>query len=337
MNTVNSSLLFLFFFSEVICVKASSWTIELPSSVKGLPGSCVVIPCSFNYPDPQMAINEFTGIWLEAENHLIYHPNNPKIKQQYQGRTELVGDVRQKNCSLKIDPLQQSDQGPFHFRVEMKGFEKFSYRDKTVSVQMIHAPVNVHVDFNANVKEGEAVRLKCSCDANPPAISYEWHNEDGAELHKGSVFVLANVSRHTGALYCTATNALGRATSSPAQLNVTYAPVIKSVSSCSSDGEMVKCVCIAESRPPSNVHFSLPDTLLPRPDVERHDSITIGTLRAFLPSSELVYCVANNAMGNASAAITLPVHSKMLYLYVIIAAGGVLMLVILLVVMIKKW
>ncbi|XP_051921508.1 myelin-associated glycoprotein-like [Hippocampus zosterae] len=204
-------------------------------------------------------------------------------------------------------------------------------------INVNYAPVNINVDFNANVKEGEAVRLKCSCDANPPASSYEWHNSDGTELHKGNVFILANVSRHTGALYCTVTNALGRATSSPAQLNVTYAPVIKSASSCSSEGDMLKCVCIAESRPPSNVHFSLPDILLPRPDIERHDSITIGTLRTFLPSSELVYCVANNAMGNASAAITLPVHSKRLYLYVIIAAGGVVMLVILLVVMIKKW
>uniref|UniRef100_A0A3Q2YSC6 Ig-like domain-containing protein n=1 Tax=Hippocampus comes TaxID=109280 RepID=A0A3Q2YSC6_HIPCM len=157
----------------VICVKASSWTIELPSSVKGLPGSCVVIPCSFNYPDPQMAINEFTGIWLEAENHLIYHPNNPKIKQQYQGRTELVGDVRQKNCSLKIDPLQQSDQGPFHFRVEMKGFEKFSYRDKTVSVQMIRtlSPVNLTVtEDTAQPIVIASCSVTHSCPASPPVI-----------------------------------------------------------------------------------------------------------------------------------------------------------------------
>ncbi|XP_077432918.1 sialic acid-binding Ig-like lectin 14 [Vanacampus margaritifer] len=430
MNTVNTCLLFVFF-SEVICVKASSWTIEVPSSVKGLPGSCVVIPCSFNYPDPKKAINEFIGIWLEADNHLIYHPNGSKIKQLYHGRTELVGDVRQKDCSLKIDPLQKSDLGPFHFRIEMKDFEKFSYLDKTVSIQMIrklspvnltvtedidhpivmafcsvthscpisppvihwshfghqqyqtrplengqwevtstltfhpahannnthlqcrvifkggeqqeaskiinvkYAPVNVAVDYNANVKEGETVRLKCSCDANPPANSYEWHNEDGSELHKGSVFIVANVSRRTGALYCTAINGVGKATSSPVRLDVTYAPEIKSISSCSFEGDMVKCVCIAESRPPSNVWFSLPDAVLPRPDVERHDSVTIGTLQVSLHSAEFVYCVANNTLG--SATITLHVHRTKLYLYIIIAAGAVVMLLTLLIVMIKKW
>ncbi|XP_061531795.1 sialic acid-binding Ig-like lectin 14 [Phycodurus eques] len=432
MKIVTCPLLLLFFFSEVKCVKASSWTIEVPSSVKGLPGSCVVIPCSFNYPDPQKAIGEFTGIWLEAANHLIYHPLGSSTMQEYHGRTELVGDVRQKNCSLKIDPLQPSDKGPFHFRVEMKDYEKFSYKDNTVSISMTHtlspvnltvtentdhptvtascsvthscptsppvffwshsgrqhyqtqplengqwqatstltllpahasnnthlqchvkfkggqhqdaskiinvkyAPMNVDVDYNANVKEGGAVRLKCTCDANPPASSYEWHNDHGAQLHKGSVYILTNVSRHTGALYCVAINPMGKATSSPVQLDVTHAPEIKSVSVCSSEGEMVKCVCIAESRPPSSVHFLLPNTILPRPDVERHDSVTIGTLQALLPSSEFIYCVANNTVGSASAAITLPVHSKMLYLYITIAAGALVMVAIVFIVIVKN-
>ncbi|XP_049587225.1 myelin-associated glycoprotein isoform X3 [Syngnathus scovelli] len=436
MSTVNTFLLFLFFFSQVICVKASSWTIEMPSSVKGLLGSCVVIPCSFDYPNPHKAINEFTGIWLDPGNDVIYHPEGSKIKNLYQGRTELVGDVRQKNCSLKIDPLQESDQGPFHFRIEMKDVNNFSYRDKTASIQMIHtpspvelnvtedkthlyviascsvthscppsppiilwshfgrqlyqtrplkngqweatstltlnladannthlqcratfrggqqleasriinvkyAPVNVDVYYSANIKEGEAARFECNCDANPPASSYEWHSQDGVELHKGKVFILANISRHTGGLYCTAINAMGNAKSSPVQLNVTYPPEIKSVSSCSLEGEMVKCVCIAESRPPSNVEFFLNNTILSRPDIDWHDSITIGTLRAFLPSSDLVYCVAKNTLGSASAAITLPaqnVEGKMLYVYIILAAGAAVMLVILilLVVLIKK-
>lgn len=82
------------------------------------------------------------------------------------------------------------------------------------------APVNVKVGHKSDVKEGEAVRLKCSSDANPPASSYEWHSETGAQLHRGNVYMLPNVSRHTGALYCTAINTVGRGKSSPVQLNV---------------------------------------------------------------------------------------------------------------------
>ena len=82
------------------------------------------------------------------------------------------------------------------------------------------APVNVKVEHKPDVKEGEAVRLSCSSDAHPPANSYQWHNETGAQLHQGNVYMLPNVSRHTGALYCTAINTVGRSKSRPVQLNV---------------------------------------------------------------------------------------------------------------------
>ncbi|XP_077577723.1 myelin-associated glycoprotein [Stigmatopora nigra] len=432
MTTMPCQMLFLFFLFTIRGVETSSWTVVVPSSVNGLPGSCVVIPCSFNYPDPKKDIREFTGIWLEEENRLIYHPVGAMTMQQYYGRTELVGDIKQKNCSLKIEPLQKSDHGPFHFRIEMKDFENFSYSHKTVSVKMIRAspinltvvkdthyplliasctvthscptsppvfhwshsghlqfrtrplengqweatsilalhpahannntrlqcrvtfkggqqqvatkiinvryePVDVNVEYKANVIEGESVHLKCSSDANPPTTSYEWHNEDGARLHEGHIFILTNVSRRTGPLYCIAINPIGKTTSSPVQFDVTYAPEIKSVSSCSSEGAMVKCMCIAESRPPSSVHFFLLDRVLPRPDIERHDSVTIGTLKDFLPFYGFIQCVANNSLGNTNSTLTLPVYNTMLYIYSIVSAGAVIVVVILLIVIIKMW
>lgn len=84
----------------------------------------------------------------------------------------------------------------------------------------IDAPVNVKVENKTDVKEGEAVQLKCSSDAHPPASTYEWHNESGAKLHQGNIYMLPNVSRHMGALYCTAINTVGQGKSSPVQLRV---------------------------------------------------------------------------------------------------------------------
>lgn len=81
------------------------------------------------------------------------------------------------------------------------------------------APLNVKVEYKSNVKEGENVRLKCTSDALP-ASSFEWHNNTGAQLHKGNLYVLKNVSRHTGALYCIAINKMGQGRSSPVKLNV---------------------------------------------------------------------------------------------------------------------
>uniref|UniRef100_A0A8D3CEN8 B-cell receptor CD22 first Ig-like domain-containing protein n=1 Tax=Scophthalmus maximus TaxID=52904 RepID=A0A8D3CEN8_SCOMX len=114
---------------------------------KGLPGSCVVIPCSFNYPDPGQTVTKFTGIWTEETSHIIYHPVQSKIVQQYRSRTELLGDITHKNCTLKIDPLQESDQGPFYFRVEIEDFNQFSYKEHSVSISMIEE--KMHVVFEA--------------------------------------------------------------------------------------------------------------------------------------------------------------------------------------------
>ncbi|XP_036929697.1 sialoadhesin-like isoform X1 [Acanthopagrus latus] len=564
--------------------EASSWTVKVPSSVKGLPGSCVVIPCSFNYPDPGWTVTELTGMWLSDTNELIYHPEQSKTMQQYRSRTQLVGDLRHKTCSLKIDPLQESDRGPFFFRIEIKGHDKYSYKEKKVSIAMINelppisfsvkegvtegqnvsascsvshscpssppvftwslsgqahvqpqqledgqwratstltfhptivdhnkrlectvtyhggrhhktskvlkvnyaphvkveyksdvkegeavhltcssdanppassyewqneigamlhqgnvfmlpnvsrqhtgalyctatntigqgksSPVqlsvsyapHVKVEYKSDVKEGEAVHLTCSSDANPPASSYEWRNEIGAMLHQGNVFMLPNVSRqHTGALYCTATNTIGQGKSSPVQLNVSYAPhvkveyksdvkegeavhltcssdanppassyewrnesgamlhqgnvfmlpnisrqhtgalyctttntigqgkssavrlnvlyapEVKTMSSCSSETDTVKCVCTVDSKPPSRVYFVLSDKVLPSTKVETHSSLTIGTLQADLGSYASVLCLANNTQGSAS--LSLSVNSKM-QSYIIIAVGA---------------
>lgn len=45
-----------------------------------------------------------------------------------------MGNLSLKKCSLKIDPLQQSDQGPFAFRIEIASFNKFSYFNGKVSI-----------------------------------------------------------------------------------------------------------------------------------------------------------------------------------------------------------
>lgn len=109
----------------------------MPSSVKGVLGSCVVIPCSYNYPDPEKELNQFTAIWTKMTDDIMYHTTNSNIKEEYRTRTELIGDVRNKNCSLKIEPLQQCDQGPFYFSIEIGGYNKYSYRDNAVSIALI--------------------------------------------------------------------------------------------------------------------------------------------------------------------------------------------------------
>lgn len=93
----------------------------------------------------------------------------------------------------------------------------------------------------------------------------------------------------------------------------TDAPEIKTASACSSEGDMVKCVCIVESKPPCMVHFVLSDRVLSGTKIERHGSVTIGTLQAEFGSSEFVHCLANNTEGEAKLTLSFTVNGKQVF------------------------
>ncbi|CAN9514363.1 unnamed protein product [Ophioblennius macclurei] len=414
---------------------ASSWSVQVPSTVQGLLGSCVVIPCTFNYPDPGKKVTEITGIWTDSTGKSVYHPVRSKVLDQYRDRTTLVGDVRRKNCSLKIDPLRANDSGPFVFRVEIADFDQYSYRANKVSVSIIsepnpiqfsvakevqqgqavsatcavthscpasppeftwsrngsearlesrqsdnglweatstltfhpsrmdhrkqlkcgvkyrggqrqqalealsvkYPPVNVKVEYRPDVKEGESVHLSCSGDAHPAVGSYEWHDRSGALLHKGRSYTLLKVSRRSApTLYCLAVNDIGRARSSNVQLDVLYAPEIKTASSCSTEGGVAKCVCIVESSPRSAVHFVLADRTLKSTSVETHGPLTIWTLQADCGSAKAVSCFASNSQGHANLTLALPDHSEMKTIFIATGAAVMFLVMILIVVGVAK-
>ncbi|XP_067458017.1 myelin-associated glycoprotein-like [Thunnus thynnus] len=344
--------LFLFLFLKVIQAEALSWTLQVPSSVKGLPGSCVVIPCSYNYPDPRKTVTQFTGTWHEDTNKLIYHPVASEITQQYQGRTELLGDVRQKNCSLKIDPLQQSDRGPFHFRIEIGNYDIFSYLQNKVSITMITEPNPINFSVKEEVEEGVKVSASCSvshsCPASPPVFTWSHSGQEHfqpQQLENGQWEATSTLTfqptrtDNNKPLQCTVTYKGGQHQKTSKVLNVKYAPEIKNVSSCSSEGDMVKCICIVESKPSSMVHFLLSNRVLSSTKVEINGPVTIGTLQANFGSSGFVHCVVNNTVGNANITLTLPDKSEIPTLYFAIASGAAAAILVILIVVavVKKW
>ncbi|XP_062322143.1 B-cell receptor CD22-like [Osmerus eperlanus] len=422
------------FFLRAVQTSASSWTAEVPSPVSALLGSCVVIPCSFNYPEPQKKSSEVTGIWAKETLKKIYHPDRSSVLQDFKNRTQLVGDLQVKNCSLRIDPLHQSDTGPFYFRVEIKDYEKYSYVDNRVSIDIKdnydcaytsffskglpelptlsvseevrvgelftascsvshscptdppvltwshsatptvqsqqlskgqwevtssltfaptvadhnkslsctaayrggkkaessqtlnvkYAPLDVRVERESTLQEGDSVELRCSSDGNPAAHSYQWHSPSGALLSRGQTYRLERVSRHTGALYCTAINTEGQGRSSQVKLNVIYPPEIKVGSACFSNISTVTCLCIVESVPLSDVQWSLPDGVLSSTKVDRHRSVIIATLQGSLGFADYTLCHANNSEGNTTQAFKLPKKDMTWTVHVFIAVSAFL-------------
>ncbi|KAI3360914.1 hypothetical protein L3Q82_013127 [Scortum barcoo] len=360
----------IFHFITAVQTEASSWTVNVPSSVKGLPGSCVVIPCSFNYPDPGKVVTKFTGIWYDTTDHPIYHPVESEMLEQYRNRTKLLGDVTQKNCSLKIDPLYQSDSGPFYFRIEMEGYERFSYKQNKVSIAMMTCQTEasswtVNVPSSVKGLPGSCVVIPCSFNYPDPGkvvtkFTGIWRDttdhpiyhpveSEMFQQYRNRTKLLGDVTQKNCSLKI---DPLYQSDSGPFYFRIEMegyerfsykehkvsiammnAPEINVMSSCSSEAHMVKCVCIVDSKPPSMVHFVLPEhrVLHNATKTEKHGTITIANLLAELGSSEFVLCLASNTQGNANLTLYLPVDSKMHSLYIIITAGAGGILIILLI------
>ncbi|XP_073719463.1 myelin-associated glycoprotein-like [Misgurnus anguillicaudatus] len=165
------------FFAFVLYLRASSagvdsWDAEIPKSVVGLSGSCVVIPCKFNYPSDGKIHNEFTGVWYKDASDVIYHKETSKIISKFKGRTTLLGDLHHKNCTLKINSLYPSDAGPYMFRIEIKDFNKYSYQDNKVSITVKDSPEQPIISVNDQVMSQKETTATCivshSCPFDPP-------------------------------------------------------------------------------------------------------------------------------------------------------------------------
>ncbi|XP_064802159.1 sialic acid-binding Ig-like lectin 13 [Oncorhynchus masou masou] len=334
-----------FFWLGVMGVEASSWTAEVPKSVSGLQGSCIVIPCSFNYPEPEKKPSKLTGIWLKDTYEVIYHPDSSNIIKDYRGRTELVGDLRQKNCSLRIDPLHDSDKGAFTFRIEIKDHNKYSYKEDTVSITVSSSPDPPFLSVREEVKVGEVVSAFCSvshsCPSDSPLLTWSHsgtHSVQSQQLTNvqwevtSSLTFTPSSTDHSQSLVCTAAYKGGKTVKRLKTLNVKYPPEIKVGSACTSDISMVTCLCIVDSEPPGTVEWSLLDGPLPNRSstrVERHGSVTMVTLQRALGFSETVHCHASNTQGNATLSLTVSTNDKMLMLYVSIGIAALVVAVIL--------
>ena len=103
----------------------SGFCITLDAEITAEAGLCVVIPCSFSTGSgftPQHIV------WHKCEpskqrcgdSDIIFHSNkyNRKVQSGFRGRVSLLEpDVRQKNCSIIINDLTESDSGSYQLRV----------------------------------------------------------------------------------------------------------------------------------------------------------------------------------------------------------------------------
>ncbi|XP_056457914.1 sialic acid-binding Ig-like lectin 14 [Gadus chalcogrammus] len=259
-----------------LCLRAtgghsSSWTADIPSSITALIGSCVVIPCSFDYPHfvPKPS-TQFVGVWFDQNDSIIYHPVSSRMVESYRGRVSYLGDINGKNCTVMIDPVKESDKGSYYFRIEISDFNKYSYSEKKVSVTVKSAPEPITFEVDQDLKEGESVMASCSvthtCPTAPPTFTWTHSallssellpQKDGQWQSRSGLSFRLTRDLHNKSLTCRVKFRGGQRSNSSTVLLVKHTPLNVTVQQpwAVPEGGATKLRCLSDGYPPPSRYW----------------------------------------------------------------------------------
>ncbi|XP_018582407.1 sialic acid-binding Ig-like lectin 13 isoform X2 [Scleropages formosus] len=169
-----------------ICVSAQDWRAEVPASLTALSGLCLTIPCRYHYPGSKFSEDKLTGIWYRGYFVAqVYNSKHPDVVDPlFRKRTSLVGSLESNECSLKIQEIGESDAQTYMFRIEIENIEKYTYKDRTVTVNITVTPHSPSVNCPGVLMEGVPVSLTCTtvhtCSDAKPTLSWSHINANNA-------------------------------------------------------------------------------------------------------------------------------------------------------------
>ncbi|XP_073719543.1 uncharacterized protein [Misgurnus anguillicaudatus] len=146
---------------------------DVAPKITALTRSCVVIPCTFNME--VVLATQLRARWV-SEKGYMYHTGPSNVLDNFRGRTRLLGNPDEQNCTVEIDGVKPHDNGPFCFQAE-KDEDKYKFNNSCVFILMRAQPDNPVVSsLPENIEPGTRVTVKCSvkhtCPSHPPGITW---------------------------------------------------------------------------------------------------------------------------------------------------------------------
>ncbi|XP_066515752.1 myelin-associated glycoprotein isoform X3 [Hoplias malabaricus] len=156
---------------------SAQWTVWMPRDISAMTNSCVVIPCTFIYPAAVKPYRGIHGIWYFGQPYpqlfppVVYKSRTEIVHESYKGRTKLLGDLSQKNCTLQINNLGMELSGRYYFRADLGGANIYTYPDFT-ELKVLDQP---NIDIPAEIVSDMSLDLTCYAPDNCPEMSPEIH------------------------------------------------------------------------------------------------------------------------------------------------------------------
>lgn len=180
-----------FLLFAAICSSASSdeWKATVVKSIDALVGSCVVVPCSFSHTGGNLPSSRLRAMWHykgktpDTKGNNIFHSDATLIKDNFKGRTQILGDLGQNNCTLEIIQIRNHDNGPFCFRAELVLTENndptkdmISFVEDCVELNMLTEPPKPTLIQPKTATQGEPYTVTCSvihtCPTHVPKLTW---------------------------------------------------------------------------------------------------------------------------------------------------------------------
>ncbi|XP_018870589.2 sialic acid-binding Ig-like lectin 13 [Gorilla gorilla gorilla] len=313
--------------------------LEVPESVTVQEGLCVFVPCTFFYlRHTFIKINLARGYWFrEGDNPLRDAPvatNDParQVREETRGRFRLLGNPREKNCSLSIRDARRRDSGSYFFRVE-ETMMKYNYKDSPLSVHVTALTHRPDILIPGALKSGRPRNLICSvpwaCEQGTPPI-FSWIGTSVSPLSPttalSSVVTLIPQPQDQGSrLTCQVTlPRAGVTTTRTVQLNVSYPPqnltltVFQGDGTASTtlrngsslqvlEGQSLRLICAVDSNPPARLSWAQ-DNLILSPSQPNPGMLELPQMN--LRNEGEFTCRARNPLGSQQVSLRLFVQRK---------------------------
>uniref|UniRef100_UPI0037E74BF2 uncharacterized protein n=1 Tax=Semicossyphus pulcher TaxID=241346 RepID=UPI0037E74BF2 len=158
---------------------SEAWYVDMPGYAEGLLGSCLVIPCSFNYNSyPPRRPNRV--VWYNYVNRgypLVYDGWSPgKVIHAFIGDTKLLSGYRK--CTLEINPVRNLHHGHRIYPwVDPENIGKSTHKfyEKTVKISVVDRSNTPRIMIYGEKKVGQPVTVECTidhtCPSYPPTLS----------------------------------------------------------------------------------------------------------------------------------------------------------------------
>uniref|UniRef100_A0A8C9ATG6 Ig-like domain-containing protein n=1 Tax=Prolemur simus TaxID=1328070 RepID=A0A8C9ATG6_PROSS len=181
-------------------------------------GLCVLVPCSFSYP-PRTSWYSSDPVylyWFRNGDNIYYggvvatNKPNRAVKTGTKGRFLLLGDVKNRNCSLSIRDAKIEDTGTYFFQVESSNSEKYTYENNKLKLQVTALTEKPDIHSLEPVESGRPTNLSCSlpgsCEGGRP-LTFSWvgaalKSLDPDTLHSSAITLTPRPQDHGTNLTC---------------------------------------------------------------------------------------------------------------------------------------